>query len=60
MLAIPSQIRRQFQQRLKDSAISNQVSGSYLKWLRYYLDFCHKYHVPYDTHWTRGILESGV
>ncbi len=48
MLAIPSSLRTQFQQRLNEKTIPNHLAGVYLTWLRYYLDFCHKYHFPPD------------
>jgi integron integrase len=46
MFAIPSRLQTQFQHYLKDRAIPIHLQGPYLKWLRYYLDFCQKYHFP--------------
>jgi site-specific recombinase XerD len=50
MLAIPSHVQTQFQPYLKDRNIPIRMQGPYLKWLRYYLDFCQKYHVPQDQY----------
>ena len=44
MLAIPSTLQKQFEKYLISKAISNTSHGVYKKWLRYYLDFCRKYH----------------
>ena len=44
MLAIPSAIQSKFEEHLRNKAIPNNVHGPYKKWLRYYLDFCQKYH----------------
>ena len=43
MIAIPSAIRVPFEQRLLENAIPKKTHWSYIKWLRYYLDFCEKY-----------------
>ena len=44
MLAIPSAIQSKFEEHLRNKAIPDNVHGLYKKWLRYYLDFCQKYH----------------
>jgi integron integrase len=44
MLAIPSPLQEQFEKYLRNRAIPNSLQGAYKKWLRYYLDFCRKYH----------------
>ena len=46
MLAIPSALPAQFEEYLRNKAIPNSLQGAYKKWLRYYLDFCQKYHFP--------------
>ena len=46
MLAIPSALQAQFEEYLRNKAIPNSLQGAYKKWLRYYLDFCQKYHFP--------------
>ena len=47
MIAIPSALKIKFEDRLTEKAIPRETHGFYTKWLRYYLDFCHKYHFPY-------------
>ena len=44
MIQIPEQIRRQFNSALGAKNIPVNFHADYRKWLRYYLDFCHKYH----------------
>lgn len=44
MLQIPAQIANQFETYIGQQGIPSSQHGYYLKWLRYYLDFCHKYH----------------
>ncbi len=46
MLPLPPQLETQFEDRLRRNAVPKMAHGSYRKWLRYYLDFCEKYHVP--------------
>ncbi len=46
MLTIPSALLTQFEAYLRNKAIPNSLQGAYKKWLRYYLDFCQKYHFP--------------
>jgi hypothetical protein len=46
MLNIPSPLRSQFQEYLQNRTIPNTIQAASLKWLRYYLDFCQKYHFP--------------
>ncbi|MCD6293882.1 MAG: integron integrase [Deltaproteobacteria bacterium] len=45
MLSIPSALRAQFDERLRKKAIPKKTHWSYIKWLRYYLDFCRKYNL---------------
>ncbi len=47
MLTIPEALQAQFEAGLRNKAIPKQTHGLYKKWLRYYLDFCHKYHLPH-------------
>jgi hypothetical protein len=42
----PSALQSRFEEHLRNKAIPNNLHGRYQKWLRYYLDFCQKYHVP--------------
>ena len=46
MLTIPPALRTQFEALLRDKAITYLEQATYLKWLRYYLDFCQKYQFP--------------
>ena len=46
MLAIPSALQAQFEEYLRNKEIPSSLQGTYKKWLRYYLDFCQKYHFP--------------
>lgn len=43
MIQIPPEIRTQFDALLVHHAIPQRLHPDYRKWLRYYLDFCHKY-----------------
>ncbi len=46
MLPIPPELETQFEEHLVKSLIPKGLHGVYKKWLRYYLDFCRKYHFP--------------
>jgi site-specific recombinase XerD len=48
MLTIPSLLRTQFREYLWDKTVPPNTQAAYLKWLRYYLDFCQKYHFPQE------------
>ena len=43
MIKIPQELRVQFEALLAQKEIPKRLYSEYLKWLRYYLDFCHKY-----------------
>ncbi len=43
MRKIPTSINTQFNALLNKNNIPKRYQNHYLKWLRYYLDFCHKY-----------------
>jgi hypothetical protein len=47
MLPIPEPLQTQFEAGLRNKAIPKHTHGLYKKWLRYYLDFCHKYELPH-------------
>jgi integron integrase len=50
MLAVPAGVIREYGSLLQEKAIPADRLGYYRKWLRYYLDFCSKYHFdPHDT-----------
>jgi hypothetical protein len=42
----PCCFQAQYIEYLRDKAIPDRLHGKYKKWLRYYLDFCRKYHFP--------------
>ena len=44
MIKIPSTLQTQFWTCLRNANIPKSRHGVYTKWLRYYLDFCRKYH----------------
>jgi hypothetical protein len=46
MLTIPSPLRTQFKEYLRDKTVPPNTQIAYIKWLRYDLDFCQKYHFP--------------
>jgi len=46
MKDIPSDILEQFRNMLKKRLIPVGLHSYYLKWLRYYLDYCSKYYLP--------------
>ena len=43
MLAIPQKILHWYDTALDRTKVSAEHRHHYRKWLRYYLDFCHKY-----------------
>src|SRR5919108_2910555 len=47
MLNLPSVLRTEFDTFLRNAAIPKPAHAAYTKWLRYYLDFCQKYHFPH-------------
>jgi Phage integrase, N-terminal SAM-like domain len=47
MLNLPSALRTAFETCLRHAAIPKPAYAACTKWLRYYLDFCQKYHVPH-------------
>ena len=53
MLKIPSVFQTQFEAYLRNKALPNNVHVPYVKWLRFYLDFCQKYHFT-PTYSERG------
>ena len=46
MLPISPELQAQFEEHLEKRLIPNGLHSLYKKWLRYYLDFCKKYHFP--------------
>ena len=46
MVTIPAALQAEFTRCLQNKGIPEKTHGVYTKWLRYYLDFCRKYHFP--------------
>ena len=46
MIETPPALQSKFEELLQDKAIPDNLHRMYQKWLRFYLDFCKKYHVP--------------
>ncbi|MCP4399882.1 MAG: hypothetical protein GY801_21575 [bacterium] len=46
MFTVPATLRAQFEARLQQDSLPNHTRAAFHKWLRYDLDFCHKYHFP--------------
>jgi len=44
MKKIPSDVKNPFDALLVKKTIPEKIHVHYRKWLRYYLDFCNKYH----------------
>ena len=44
MLKISSSLQARFEAYLRNNQVPNRAYTSYKKWLRFYLDFCRKYH----------------
>jgi len=43
MLTLPAELTRRYETLLTQQAVAGHHRPHYLKWLRYYWDFCHKY-----------------
>jgi len=50
MKPVPEKIQKPYIDFLKQQQISSKELPYYLKWLRYYLDFCDKYGHPVSSH----------
>ncbi len=44
MIQLPSKLSDRYTTFLKSTDVPTAQHQYYIKWLRYYLDFCHKYH----------------
>ena len=49
MIQTPAPIVRQSTEYITQQGIPSGQHGYYLKWVRYYLDFCHKYNFKQGT-----------
>jgi len=46
LVRLDRNLQAQFEEHLKKKSIPVRLHGLHKKWLRYYLDFCRKYHLP--------------
>jgi hypothetical protein len=44
MFTIPASLQERFEAKMRDSDVPEQVHLHYRRWLRFYLDFCLRYH----------------
>ncbi|OQY57674.1 MAG: hypothetical protein B6245_15760 [Desulfobacteraceae bacterium 4572_88] len=56
MLNVPLEIRSEFDNILKTGPVPVTYHNYYHKWLRYYLDFCHKYRHPENDEASRSLF----
>jgi hypothetical protein len=45
MIQLPGQLTSAYQMYLGGRSVKNELLTDYLKWLRFFLDFCEKYNV---------------
>ena len=59
MKSIPNDIAGIFSKRMETASIPLEDRRNYLKWLRFYLDFCEKYHhLPEDPESTAAFMQK--
>ncbi len=46
METIPTELQSKYEEYLQSKTAPKSEQGAYLKWLRYYLDYCRKYRTP--------------
>jgi alkylated DNA repair dioxygenase AlkB len=49
MYRVPPAMQRQFAEYLDRQGVPQRQHVPYQKWLRYYLDYCHKYQLPHQS-----------
>jgi hypothetical protein len=49
MLQIPAQLLRQYTTFIVDKGVPSREQQYYVKWLRFFIDFCHKYNFRQDA-----------
>ncbi len=49
MIDTPEEIQIRFDQLLSQNSVPEKYRPYYKKWLRFYLDFCRKYHLPQNN-----------
>jgi hypothetical protein len=59
MLKAPEALWRKFDKWLSTRGVPVKEQAAYRKWLRYYLDFCHKYgHLSEEPGYAGGIARQ--
>jgi hypothetical protein len=58
MITLPKALWAKFDSWLVDDRVDPGRQAEYRKWLRYYLDFCHKYNVRADDRGVRRVPSS--
>jgi len=58
MITLPKALVDKFNDWLGREAVDTNRHGEYRKWLRYYLDFCHKYGHGYLDKKSLGLKEG--
>jgi hypothetical protein len=48
MIALPEKLIQAFNAHMVKSGVSAHLQSHYRKWLWFYVDFCHKYRLPYS------------
>ncbi len=56
MIKLPKALADKFNDWLEREAVDVRRHGEYRKWLRYYLDFCHKYGYGYLDERSLGLF----
>jgi hypothetical protein len=56
MIQLPPHLFRQFRVFCNDNGVIESEFADYLKWLRYFLDFCEKYHISGDGDGRTGLF----
>ena len=59
MKQIPYALNSKFKILLIKNKIPQRDKYFYMKWLRYYLDFCHKYSLN-EYHWCPTLIEIAI
>ena len=60
MIKLPEALLNEFDDWLEREAVDANRHGEYQKWLRYYLDFCHKYRHGYLDELSLGLFTENT
>jgi len=58
MRSLPDEVRQRFIALMDQWGVSQREQANYLKWLRFYFDFCHKYSHPLGTEKSRLAFDT--